>query len=54
MTALSHIALASSTPWPLIVVAVAAASALCLWALFRRGSIADRARSDEGHSTSGE
>lgn len=54
MTAISDVTLASSTPWPLIVVAVAAAAALCLWALFRRGSIADRARSDESQSTSGE
>lgn len=41
---------ASSAPWPVIVIGVALAVGLCLWALFRRGSIADRARSDEVQS----
>ncbi|CAB4346644.1 MAG: hypothetical protein F2947_08635 [Actinobacteria bacterium] len=45
---------ASSAPWPLIAVAIAAASGLCLWALFRRGSIADRARSDATQSPDGQ
>ncbi|MEX1218431.1 MAG: hypothetical protein WEA11_07935 [Acidimicrobiales bacterium] len=46
--------LASSTPWPIIVIAIAIASGLCLWALFRRGSIADRARSDDAQSPGGD
>lgn len=37
---------ASSTPWPAILVGVAVVVAVCLWLLFRPGSMADRARSD--------
>jgi hypothetical protein len=37
---------ASTLPWPAIVLVVALAAALCLWGLFRRGSVADRARHD--------
>jgi hypothetical protein len=40
--------LASSATWPLIALGVAAVTALALWGLFRRGSIADRARADYG------
>lgn len=40
--------LAASGQWPVIALAVAVAVALCLWGLFRRGSIADRARVDDG------
>jgi len=36
--------LASSLPWPAILGAVVAVAAVCLWGLFRRGSVADRAR----------
>ena len=38
--------LASSTPWPALVIGVAVVVAVCLWLLFRSGSIADRARDD--------
>lgn len=41
--------LAANTEWPLVAVAVAVAAAVCLWGLFRRGSIADRARTDDRH-----
>jgi len=37
---------AVSTPWPAILVAVAVVVAVCLWLLFRPGSMADRARHD--------
>jgi hypothetical protein len=37
---------ATSTPWPAILLGVAVVVALCLWLLFRSGSMADRARSD--------
>ncbi|MEI7623227.1 MAG: hypothetical protein WCJ88_06700 [Actinomycetes bacterium] len=50
----SYVVLASSAPWPIILLAIAAASGLCLWALFRRGSIADRARSDDPQSPGGD
>ncbi len=39
-------ALAANTPWPLLAAAVAVVVGACLWGLFRRGSIADRARTD--------
>lgn len=32
--------------WPAVVLGVAVVTALALWGLFRRGSIADRARRD--------
>ncbi|MCG9478150.1 MAG: hypothetical protein NTU96_06950 [Actinobacteria bacterium] len=54
MPLISDVTFASSTPWPLIVLGIAAASGLCLWALFRRGSIADRARSDDSQSPGGD
>ncbi|MCE2807481.1 MAG: hypothetical protein F2561_05550 [Actinobacteria bacterium] len=54
MPLIPDVTFASSTPWPLIVLAIAAASGLCLWALFRRGSIADRARSDDSQSPGGD
>ena len=38
--------LAASFEWPLAVAGVAGVTAIALWGLFRRGSIADRARSD--------
>ncbi len=38
--------LAASTPWPAVLVGVAAVVVLCLWLLFRPGSMADRARHD--------
>jgi hypothetical protein len=38
--------LAASTPWPAILVGVAVVVAVCLWLLFRSGSMADRARVD--------
>jgi hypothetical protein len=37
---------AASTPWPAVLLGVAAVVAVCLWLLFRSGSMADRARSD--------
>jgi hypothetical protein len=37
---------ASSTPWPAILLGVAVVVAVCLWLLFRSGSMADRARDD--------
>jgi hypothetical protein len=40
------VVLAASVSWPLIALGVAAVTALALWGLFRRGSIADRARAD--------
>jgi len=46
--------LAASVPWPLVAVGVAAVTAVALWGLFRRGSIADRARTDdEGEEAQG-
>ncbi|HEY6533767.1 MAG TPA: hypothetical protein VIY72_15780 [Acidimicrobiales bacterium] len=41
----SHL-LASSTPWPAIALGVAVVVGVCLWLLFRSGSMADRARDD--------
>jgi len=38
--------LAASTPWPALVLGVALVVAVCLWFLFRPGSIGDRARDD--------
>jgi hypothetical protein len=38
--------MASSPGWPAVLVGVAAVVVLCLWLLFRTGSMADRARSD--------
>lgn len=38
---------ASGFSWFAIVAGVVIVVALCLWALFRRGSIADRARDDD-------
>jgi len=43
---MSAAVLASSTPWPALVIGVAVVVAVCLWLLFRSGSIADRARDD--------
>ena len=37
---------AASTPWPAILVGVAVIVAVCLWLLFRPGSMAHRARAD--------
>ena len=45
--------LAADTPWPLLALAVVAAVAVCLWGLFRRGSIADRARTDPDQERTG-
>lgn len=39
--------LSATAPWPLIAVGVAVVVALCLWSLFRRGSLSDRSRSDD-------
>jgi hypothetical protein len=38
--------MASSAPWPAILLGVAVVVAVCLWLLFRPGSMADRARID--------
>jgi hypothetical protein len=38
--------LAASTPWPAVLVGVAVVVAVCLWLLFRPGSMAHRARAD--------
>jgi len=38
--------LAASASWPVLVLGVIVATALCLWLLFRAGSIGDRARDD--------
>jgi hypothetical protein len=38
--------LAASAPWPVLVLGVLAAAGVCLWLLFRTGSIGDRARDD--------
>ncbi|MBU6328854.1 MAG: hypothetical protein KGR18_02740 [Acidobacteria bacterium] len=37
----------TTDPWPAILIGVGIAVAACLWTLFRRGSIADRARADQ-------
>lgn len=39
--------MATTDPWPAILIGVGIAVAACLWTLFRRGSIADRARADQ-------
>lgn len=39
--------IAANTTWPALVVGIAIVVAVCLWGMFRAGSIADRARSDE-------
>ena len=38
--------MATTDPWPAILIGVGLALVACLWSLFRRGSIADRARDD--------
>jgi hypothetical protein len=38
--------IATTNPWPALLVGVATVVLVCLWLLFRRGSIADRARTD--------
>jgi hypothetical protein len=38
--------IATTNPWPALLIATAVVVAVCLWLLFRRGSIADRARTD--------
>jgi hypothetical protein len=38
--------LASTPPWPALLLGVAVVVAVCLWLLFRSGSMADRARID--------
>ena len=38
--------LAAATPWPALALAVAVVVAVCLWLLFRSGSVADRSRDD--------
>lgn len=43
--------MASSSPWPAILVGVAVVVAVCLWLLFRPGSMADRARHDHPDDT---
>lgn len=40
-------ALAATTPWPAILVGVVVVVGACLWLLFRSGSIADRARTED-------
>ncbi len=39
--------LAATTPWPAVVIGVVVIVGVCLWLLFRRGSIADRARAED-------
>lgn len=39
-------AVVASVSWPAVAVGVAVVVLLCLWGLFRRGSMADRARDD--------
>lgn len=39
--------IATTNPWPAILLGTAVVVAVCLWLLFRPGSIADRARTDE-------
>ena len=43
--------LAASTPWPAVLVGVAVVVAVCLWLLFRPGSMAHRARADHPDDT---
>ncbi len=42
--------LAARTSWPVLVLAVTVVVVLCLWGLFRRGSIGHRARTGAGPS----
>ena len=44
---------ASSTPWPAILIGVAVVVAVCLWLLFRPGSMAHRARADHPEDETG-
>ena len=44
---------AAGAAWPAVFVAIAIVIAICLWGMFRSGSIADRARSDEDQTESG-
>ena len=39
--------IATTNLWPALLIGIAVVVAVCLWLLFRRGSIADRARTDE-------
>jgi hypothetical protein len=39
--------MATTDPWPILLIGIAVVVAVCLWLLFRPGSIADRARHDE-------
>ncbi len=39
--------IATTNPWPALLVGIVVVVAVCLWLLFRTGSIADRARTDE-------
>ncbi|MSZ89559.1 MAG: hypothetical protein F2585_09475 [Actinobacteria bacterium] len=39
--------IAAGATWPALVVGIAIVVAICLWGMFRSGSIADRARSDD-------
>jgi len=41
------VVIATTNPWPALLIGIAVVVAVCLWLLFRRGSIADRARTDE-------
>jgi hypothetical protein len=44
---------AAGAAWPAVFVAIAVVIAICLWGMFRSGSIADRARSDDDQTESG-
>jgi hypothetical protein len=46
VTAVLALAVVVGVSWPPVVLGVATVTALALWGLFRRGSIADRARRD--------
>ena len=46
--------LASTPPWPAILLGVAVVVAVCLWLLFRPGSMADRARVDHADEDEGQ
>ena len=39
--------IATTNPWPALLLGIAVVVAVCLWLLFRPGSIADRARHDQ-------
>jgi hypothetical protein len=41
------VVIATTNPWPALLIGIAVVVAVCLWLLFRRGSIAHRARTDE-------